>query len=184
MSRRAFTLLELVLAAGLTTLLLSLMLSLLSYGRGEFLLALEDNDLANASYRAPRLIADQLRFSPAASVSSSPAGIAFLSAYDDHGSYRLDDQGRPLWQAYEHYFVEPGTHNLRHRRLAFTGDQPVPIESHRLQTLGPARLVARDITALSLEQQAQGWRLGLSVEHQRGPKTLGGGVQLWVFPVE
>ncbi|MGE0496019.1 MAG: hypothetical protein AB7S38_42840 [Vulcanimicrobiota bacterium] len=184
MRRRAFTLLELVLAAGLTTLLLSLMLSLLSYGRGEFLLALEDNDLANASYRAPRFIADQLRFSPAASLSSSPSGIAFLSAYDDHGSYRLDDQGRPLWQAYEHYFIEPGTHNLRHRRLGFSGDLAVPIEAHRLQALGPARLVARDITALRLEQPEEGWQLVLSVEHQRGSKTLGGEVRLWVFPIE
>ncbi|MCA9790175.1 MAG: hypothetical protein KC910_00210 [Candidatus Eremiobacteraeota bacterium] len=184
MNRRAFTLLETVLAASLTGLLLSLMLGLLSYGRREFLLALEDNDLANASYRAPRLIADQLRFSPAASLSSGQSGIAFLSAYDEQGRYVLDEQGRPLWQAYEHYFIEPGTHNLRHRRLAFEGDEAVPIEAHRLRALGPARLVARDIKAVSIEHQQQGWRLLLEVEHRRDSRTFGGEVELWVFPVE
>lgn len=134
--KRGMSLIELVVAAATAVLLLGSVVSLMGLGRASFREAMADQDRLRAAYFGPEELGSAA-FSTPDSLRFEENAIAFLTAYDDAGTFHTDARGRPLWQAYQVYRVE-GERLLTHR---------APPEADPF-TERPARLVAEGVRGL------------------------------------
>lgn len=106
--RRGLTLVELLMALGLSSVVGMIALSLFLTGRDTFLLALDEAALAEATYRIPRDIAEGLEHSRLDLITYGPDSLTYATAYDPAGMFRTDESGRPDWQALQDLWVAQG----------------------------------------------------------------------------
>ncbi|MBI3926692.1 MAG: hypothetical protein HY319_14220 [Armatimonadetes bacterium] len=158
MRNRGLSLVELVVVLGLLGLLLPTAMGLVAYGRTLFFGALEEGELARATYLFPHALAEQLAASRFQAVSSLPreepaAAVAFPSACDGSGVFQTDERGGPRWQVYEIYYVPAGGGRLLRKTRALGTGIPQPLSPAELRELarGPGEAVAEGVSELWLD---------------------------------
>lgn len=159
-SRSGMTLVELVMAAALSLLLLSGMLSLLRVGRAFFLSALDESALVDCTYRIPRDIVERLSLSRADSVSPGNYTFQFATAYSEGGVFQRQSDGRPAWQGQEVYRL------LNHQ--LYRGNH----------------LLTGNLAAIRLWPGQNGsFELALEIDYQGYTRSFRGEVKYWATPV-
>lgn len=108
MKRLGISLVEMILALGLASLLATVLLMLLVLGKDAYLEALDEAALAKVIYLVPRDLSDGLNQSRLQLIQYSPDQLSFASARDENGRFLTDSSGYPVWQNYVSYWMENG----------------------------------------------------------------------------
>ncbi len=147
---RGVTLLELLVACTLTTLILGMAYSLLSLARQSWgQVSSRASAAVNAEVSLERLRRD-MQDSSDASVTSLPNAVGFASARDASlGLFRTDGTGGPAWQGYVVYYVDSQA-VLRERQTDLPGSLPVGTDALKTLCDGTGRGVAYGIARLAL----------------------------------
>ena len=164
MKARGITLLEMILALGLSSMLATLFLLLLMLGRNAFLDALDEGALGRVTYLVPRDLSDGLNQSRLELISYSPDLLTFASAVDDSGRFQTDASGHPSWQTPVSYWFANGK----------------CVRGHRPDGL----LVDPSVVGLRVENPCPGeLRVVLSIDFSGYRRTFRGEVTAWAHPV-
>ena len=150
-------LLETTLAAALLLLALEVVFQLFMTGAQSFLAGERQHDLSRQANIALERLTRPLESAPSQSLSLAPSALSFLSCRDDHNNTVLTNGGDPIWQAYQIYFRDSASKELKERRLALAtpGTAARPIEEADLGS-GPqpfsSYLVSSDVVARNLSR--------------------------------
>jgi hypothetical protein len=155
-------LLETTLAAALLLIALEIVFQLFMLGAQSFLAGERQHDLSRQATIALERLTRQLESAPAPSLSLAPEAVSFLSCRDNQNQSQLTTGGDPLWQAYQIYYRDSSSGELKQRRIALgtpstavrpieetdlgSGPQPLPIY------LVSTEVVARNLTRFSLSR--------------------------------
>lgn len=163
MSRRGISLVELVLALGLSSMLATVFLTLLFLGRDAYLDSLDEAGLSRVTYLVPRDLTDGLEQSRLALIAYSPDLLTFASAHDESGRFVTDSRGVPDWQSPISYWLEGGK--------CWKGRRPA------------RQLVDPSIVGLRSESPAPNLiRVTLKVDFVGYRRSFRGEVEVWARP--
>lgn len=156
--RRGHTLVELLVCTVLLGMLLGMVLAVYVTGASAWSKGDARTELvAGAQLAVSAMVQDLERSSPQSlSVSPDLQAVSALSPLDDQGQFKLDDQGRPIYQRWVLYSLNPKGELLR-TQVPWTEAEtvrvsPIPIEQLAPpQTIvdylgGQSKVVARNLT--------------------------------------
>lgn len=169
--RRGLTLMELLLVLASFAVLMTALLAVLQNGSDLYLASLESRRQAEALYRVPTRLLEQLRFSAKDSVSVGTDGFAFMTAYDEQGRFCYDSSGRPLWQGYEVVYLTGD--ELRQFRKPLAPTVEAGLLNWPPEVPKQSRLLLDRVHSVQLETDSeQRWTLRLRLDSGEGEEVV------------
>jgi hypothetical protein len=165
MKPRGLTLVEMLLAMGLSLTLLVAMVATFQAGQRLFLSALDAVALSDFQYRVPREIVQKITASNAAQITTGESKFGLGTAFDQNHQFQLSPAGFPAWQGVTVYSLSQG-------QLL----QKEPWEK-------APRPLLRQLTAASLQAKNGAYVLTLQTDYQGYTRNYRGEVSMWATPV-
>lgn len=165
MKPRGLTLVETLLAMGLSLTLLVAMVATFQAGQRLFLSALDAVALSDFQYRVPREIVQKLTSSNADQIAAGESSFGLGTAFDQNHQFQLTPEGFPAWQGVTVYALSQG-------QLL----QKEPWEK-------APRTLLRQVTLASLQARNGAYLLTLQTDYQGYTRNYRGEVSMWATPV-
>ena len=151
-----------MLSMTLLLIVLGLTVELFFTGARSFSIGQRQHDLSRQATVVLDRVTRNLESARPDSLTVEAESMAFLSCRDDQNQLQLNPDGSPSWQAYEIYFRESATQELRERRLPLASPTRLlqPIERyndgsglHPLSFyLSSRKVVARQVAVFALQR--------------------------------
>lgn len=165
MKTRGLTLVEMLLAMGLSLMLMIGMVATFQAGQRLFLSALDAVALSDFHYRVPREIVQKLTASSSQQVDPGTNRFQFATAFDPNHIFKLTPEGSADWQGKTVYWLAQGQ---------LLSQEPWEKAS---------RCLLRQLTLVSLESRNQAYLLRLQTDYHGYTRDYRGELSMWAAPV-
>lgn len=145
MRQQGLTLLETMVGASITLVLLTAVFFVFRMGASAMMKVSARNELLQGLQTASTLLARDVEQSVYGSLSLTPGGgaISFLSALDDNGDFQVDGLGAPLWQRYViYYHAAAPASELRRLEVPLAAGSPEQTAPGPIESYGPSQVLS------------------------------------------